>query len=82
MSIEPMTQPPLVCCRVPFATPDRAPSRRLARAGVAAAIGGFDPSGIGGSAASRGAGVQRPVRHVACNIIVGLYMFHWNLFPS
>lgn len=56
-----------------FATPDRAPTTRLARAGVAAAVGGFVPIGNGGTAAWRGRGAQRPGRHVACNIIVGPY---------
>ena len=39
-----------------FATSDRAPTTRLARAGVAAAEGGFGPSGTGGVAALRGGG--------------------------
>jgi hypothetical protein len=39
----------------------------------AAAVGGFGPNGTGGAAAWRGSGVQRPGRHVACNIIVGQY---------
>lgn len=55
------------------ATSDRAPTKRLARAGVAAAGGGSGPNGTGGVAAWRGSGVQRPDRHVACNIIVGPY---------
>jgi len=57
----------------PFATTDRAPTKRLARAGVAAATGGFGPVGTGGAAAWLGSGAQRPDRHVACNIIVGPY---------
>ncbi len=57
----------------PFATPGRAPTTWLARAEVAAAVGGFGPSGTGGAAAWLGSGVQRPGRHVACNIIVGPY---------
>jgi len=56
-----------------LATSDRAPITRLARVGVAAAERGFGPVGTGGLAAWRGSGVQRPDRHVACNIIVGPY---------
>lgn len=57
----------------PFATPDRAPTTRLARAGAAAATGGFGPGGTGGAAAWRGSGVQRPDRRVVYNSIVGPY---------
>ncbi len=63
----------LICHRDVLATKDRAPTTRLARAGVAAAEGGFGPNGTGGTAAWRGSGVQRSDRHVACNIIVGQY---------
>lgn len=68
----PLPQVPLTH-EAPFATSDCAPTTRLARAGVAAAAGGFGPAGTGGAAAWLGSGVQRPGRHVACNIIVGLY---------
>jgi len=68
----PLPQVPLTH-EAPFATSDRAPTTRLARAGVAAAAGGFGPGGTGGAAAWRGSGGQRPGRHVACNIIVGPY---------
>lgn len=57
----------------PSATLGRAPINRLARARVAATRGGFDPKRIGGATAWLGTGAQRPVRHVACNIIVGPY---------
>ncbi len=57
----------------PSATLGRAPTVRLAWAGVAAAVCGSDPSRIGGVAAWLGSGVQRPDRRVACNTIVGPY---------
>lgn len=57
----------------PFATSDRAPTIRLARAEVAAAVGGFGPGGTGGVAAWRGSGAQRPDRRVVYNSIVGPY---------
>lgn len=57
----------------PFTTSTRAPTTRLVRVEVAAAAGGFGPVGTGGAAAWLGSGVQRPRRHVACNIIVGPY---------
>jgi hypothetical protein len=63
----------LICHRNLVGTSDRAPTTRLARAGVAAAEGGFGPSGTGGVAALRGSGAQRPDRRVACNSIVGPY---------
>lgn len=56
-----------------FANPRRAPLIWLAWSGFAAAAGGFDLAQIGGLAAWRGSGVQRPDRRVACNIIVGQY---------
>jgi hypothetical protein len=64
------------------AASDRAPTRRLARTGGAAAAGGFGPTGTGGAAAWRGSGVQRPDRHVACNIIVGPYCVSFQTGPS
>lgn len=72
----------LICHRNLVATSDRAPTTRLARAGVAAAEGGFGPGGTGGTAAWRGSGVQRPDRHVACNIIVGPYCVSFQTGPS
>lgn len=60
--------------------PKRPPYGRR-RKRFAAAIGGFDPERIGGAAAWLGSGVQRPGRHVACNIIVGPYEFLLDLFP-
>lgn len=72
----------LICHRKPFATSDRAPTTRLARAVVAAAKGGFGPNGTGGTAAWRGSGVQRPDRHVACNIIVGPYCVSFQTEPN
>jgi len=68
----PLAQVP-ISHEAPFATSDRAPTTWLARAEVAAAVGGFGPNGTGGAAAWLGSGVQRPGRHVACNIIVGPY---------
>jgi hypothetical protein len=59
--------------KAPSATPDRAPSERLARAGVAAAIGGFDPGRIGGEAASWVQGRSALPDMLLANIIVGLY---------
>jgi hypothetical protein len=47
-----------------LATSDRAPTKRLARVGVAAAEGGFGPIGTGGVAAWLGAGAQRLARRV------------------
>ena len=71
-----------ICHRDLLATPDRAPTKRLARAGVVAAEGGFGPRRTGGVAALPGSGVQRPDRHVACNIIVGLYCVSSQSGPS
>lgn len=68
----PLPQVPL-SHEAPFATSDRAPTTWLARAGVAAAAGGFGHGGTGGAAAWRGSGAQRPDRRVACNVIVGPY---------
>ncbi len=45
---------PLICYRYLLATSDRAPTKRLARAGVAAAGGGFGLGRTGGAAALRG----------------------------
>lgn len=73
MTLDTSLAPVPISHEAPFATTDRAPTTRLAWAGVAAAAGGFGPVGTGGVAAWRGSGVQRPDRHVACNIIVGPY---------
>ncbi len=56
----------------------RAPIRGLAQDGIAAAKGGFDPRRIGGTAAQRGSGAQRPDRRVVYNSIVGPYCVTFN----
>ena len=54
MTFESSRPQSLICDRDALATTDRAPTTRLARAGVAAAEGGFGPGGTGGAAALRG----------------------------
>ena len=63
----------LICHRNLFATSDRAPTTRLARAGVAAAGGGFGPAGTGGVAASWVQGRNALPDVLLANTIVGQY---------
>ena len=62
----------------PFATSDRAPTIRLARAGVAAATGGFGPRGTGGIAASWVQGRSALPDELFINSIVGPYYVSSN----
>lgn len=73
MPFELARPPALTCHRDLIATSDRAPTTRLARAGVAAAGGGFGPAGTGGAAASwvQGRSVLSDV--LLANTIVGQY---------
>lgn len=63
-----------------LATADRAPNTRLARAGVAAANGGFDPERIGGNAACWVQGRSVLPDELFINSIVGQYCVssHWG----
>ncbi|MHA3915205.1 hypothetical protein [Halovulum sp. GXIMD14793] len=63
-----------------LATSDRAPTKRLARAGVAAANGGFDPEWIGGKAAGWVQGRSVLPDELFINSIVGQYCVssHWG----
>jgi hypothetical protein len=73
MSIDPMIPQQHVRNKAPSATSVRAPSKRQARSGVAAANGGFDPGRIGGEAASWVQGLSALPDMLLANIIVGLY---------
>ncbi len=73
MPLNASTTRPSIFAITHFATSDRAPTKRLARTGVAAAKGGFDPERIGGKAAGWVQGRSVLPDELFINSIVGQY---------